>query len=361
MNSIERVYNAMRRQPVDRLPVGCQPWEATRQRWINEGHLLPSENVHEKLGCDIRGGGWWGSLVNLNRQEEILEETETTVLVRDGNGATTRWNRDRSGTPEHVAFECCDRQSYEEWIAPYIVQTDSRRIPFGQYREERRSAAEDERFLVWHGIGPFEMMAYACGHEHMMYGMADDPEWIAEMAMAYAEFHIRHAEELFAAEGLPNGAMFYEDMGFKQRPFMSPVMYEELIQPAHAWLFDFCHSKDLPVIVHSCGFVEPLLSGMVESGIDCLHAMEVKAGMDLCRIAREYGDRIALYGGIDARTVISNDRAKIEQELREKIPAVLQSGASYLLHTDHSEPPEVDFETMQFFFDCGRKIGQEVM
>ena len=353
--------NMLDRKPVDRIPVGCQPWEATTQRWIDEGHLPADSDVYDALDTDFRAGGWWGSVVNLDFEEQILEDDGKTVLVLDGNGATTRWKKDRSGTPEHVAFKCCDRQSYEEWIYPHIIQLDPRRIPFEEYRQQRATAADGGRFFLWHGIGPFEMMAYACGHENMMYGMADDPEWIAAMAMDYVELHIRHAEELFAKEGVPDGAMFYEDMGFKQRPFMSPAMYGELIQPAHKRLFDFAHSKGLKMIVHSCGFVEPLLPGMIEAGMDCLHAMEVKAGMDICRIAREHGDRIALFGGMDARTVISNDREKIDRELSEKIPEILRAGVPYMLHTDHSEPPDVDFETMVYFFDRGREIAAEVL
>ena len=44
---------------------------------------------------------------------------------------------------------------------------------------------------------------------------------------------------LFAEEGLPDGMFFYEDMGFKNRPFMSPAMYEEIMQPGHKRLFDY--------------------------------------------------------------------------------------------------------------------------
>ena len=31
--------------------------------------------------------------------------------------------------------------------------------------------------------------------------------------------------------------------------------------------------------MHSCGYVEPLLPGMIDAGIDCLQVIEVKAGI----------------------------------------------------------------------------------
>jgi NAD(P)-dependent dehydrogenase (short-subunit alcohol dehydrogenase family) len=47
---------------------------------------------------------------------------------------------------------------------------------------------------------------------------------------------------------------------------MSPDMYKQFLYPAHKRTFDYAHSKNLNVMVHSCGFVEPLLPHMVEAG-----------------------------------------------------------------------------------------------
>jgi uroporphyrinogen decarboxylase len=91
--------------------------------------------------------------------------------------------------------------------------------------------------------------------------------------------------------------------------------------------------------------------------MDCLQAMEVKAGMDMRRLFKQFGDRISFFGNIDVRTLISNDRARIEAELQKKIPPVLAGGGGYILHTDHSEPPEIDYETERFFVERGREIG----
>jgi len=76
-------------------------------------------------------------------------------------------------------------------------------------------------------------------------------------------------------------------------------------------------------------------------------------------LAKRFGDRIAFYGNIDVRALIANDREWIDRELTTKIPAVLDhpSGGGYILHTDHSEPPEVDYETMRYFLDRGREVG----
>ncbi len=174
------------------------------------------------------------------------------------------------------------------------MQTDRRRIAFENYRAARAQARNNQEFFCWAGVGPFEMMHPLCGHEHMLVGMALEPDWVKDMVMTYVDMTLRHLEILFAEEGLPDGAFIYEDMGFKERPFMSPEMYEEIIEPGHKRMFDFFHAKGLKVIVHSCGFVEPLIPGLIRAGMNCLQAMEVKAGMNLPRLAKQYGAGLQL-------------------------------------------------------------------
>ena len=94
--------------------------------------------------------------------------------------------------------------------------------------------------------------------------------------------------------------------------------------------------------------------------MDCLQAMEVKAGMDLPTLAKRFGDRICFCGGIDIRIVASNDRKAIDEELNRKIIPVLKMGSGFILHSDHSIPPEVEHDTLVYFFDHGRKFPQRL-
>jgi len=359
MTSYERMVNTLARRPVDQTPIAVSPWGATVERWRREHHLRADEDVAEHFGQDLRSGGWLNSVVDLDFQPVTLEETEETILQLDGNGARLRRHKLHDSTPEHVGFTVTDRRSWEEFAKPRLRELDRRRIPFESYREAKRFAAEKQRFFCWAGVAPFEQMHPLCGHEHMLVGMALDPEWVQDMVQTYTDLTLHHLEVLFAEEGKPDGMFFYEDMGFKQRPFMSPAMYRQIMQPGHRRLFGFAHSLGCKVIVHSCGFVEPLVPGLIAAGMDCLQAMEVKAGMDMPRLFSRYGDRIAFFGGVDVRALISNDRAVIDAEMDQKILPVVTGGGGYILHSDHSEPPEVNYDTMCYFVERGRSLGRE--
>jgi uroporphyrinogen decarboxylase len=106
-------------------------------------------------------------------------------------------------------------------------------------------------------------------------------------------------------------------------------------------------------MMHSCGYIEPLIPDLIDTGLDCLQGMEVKAGMDLPRLFAKFGDRLTFNGGIDTRVLIANDLAAIDAELKAKVQPVLAGGGGYILSSDHSEPPEVSYATIRHFLETG--------
>jgi uroporphyrinogen decarboxylase len=358
LTSRERIARILKRQPVDRVGAFESFWGDTRQAWADQGHIAKDESIEDHFGLDLRVQWCFNSVADLDFKDEIVEETEETKLVRSGNGALLRWWKARSGTPEHVDFLVKDRATWQEHARPHLVNAanDHRRINFDAYRAARDKCRARDLFFFWGGVNVFEQMHPVCGHMNMLMGMGLESDWVRDMCRVYADLTIRLMEILFAEAGPPDGIYFYEDMGFKERPFMSPRMYKEIIWPAHRRTFDFCHARGLPIVVHSCGFVEPLVPGLIEAGMDCLQAMEVKAGMDLVRLKKQYGDRIAFCGGMDIRALETNETAAVEAELARKLPAAM-AGSGYILHTDHSVSTRVKYETYKFFVDRGRAMG----
>jgi len=355
LTSRERIRRILNREPVDRIGLFEHFWGDTFKRWRGEGHIREDEDVNHHFGFDMVNSWCFNLVADLDWKNETIEETDDTILVKDGNGAFLRRHKKHDATPEHVDFTVKDRAGWEAHIKPRLT-FDPRRINYQAYRDARKYAADNNLFFSWSGINVFELMHPVCGHEYMLLGMALDPDWVKEMTDTYARLTVALMEDLFAKEGRPDGIWFYEDMGFKERPFMSPDMYREIVQPAHKLTFDYAHSLGLRTIVHSCGYVEPLVPGLVEAGMDCLQVMEVKAGMDPRRIKQQFGDRLALCGGMDVRHLTRNDLPGIRQELEAKIPVVMK-GSGYILHSDHSIPDQVNYETYRHFVDLGLRLG----
>ena len=260
--------------------------------------------------------------------------------------------------PNTSIFSSKSERAGQEHTRPHVVDPKNyrRRIDFEHYRETLAECAEKKLFFTAGVAGAFDAMNELCGHEHVLVGMALDPDWIRDMVDVYSRVAVELLEMLFTEAGLPDGLWVWDDLGFKQRPFMSPAMYRELIFPAHKRLFDFAHSRGLPVILHCDGLVESLIPNLIEAGVDCLQPLEVKAGMDVLKIKKLYGDRLAFIGGMDARELLSNDLGRVQKELKTKVP-VLMAGSGYVLQVDHSVPGGVDYETYEYFIKTGLKLG----
>lgn len=367
LTSKERFDRILKHQPVDRVGLFEVFWRETAQKWSSQGHFARPEMVSDHFGLDVRRTGGEitpgdyhivNLMADIDAGEQVIEETESSKLIRDGNGALLRWLKGGSGAPEHVDFTVKDRRGWEEHIRPYLLdeRTYARRINFSSYRELRTKCAREDRFLTCGVVGPFDQMSPMCGHEYLLIGMALDGEWVRDMADLYATVMIRLLEILFNREGLPDGLWVWDDLGFRNGPFMSPAMFRALLYPAHKKLFDFAHSCGLPVILHCDGYVEALIPSLIEAGIDCLQPLEVKAGMDLLKLKKRFGNQIALIGGMDVRVLETNDRQAVEAELLSKLPGAM-AGSGYVLQVDHSVSPLVEYETYKFFVERGLEIG----
>jgi uroporphyrinogen decarboxylase len=367
LTSKERIQRIINHQPVDRIGLFEVFWREARERWAAEGHLAAPEVASDHFGLDMRRTGGevtpsaWGLvnlIANLDAGDEVIEENDSSKLVRNGNGAVLRWGKDRGSAPEHVSFLVKDRKGWEEHIRPHLVDSKNyaRRIAFDRYRETLAENARRQTFLCSTVLGAFDAMNALCGHECILVAMATDPAWINDMADVYGKIVVEMLEMLYAKEGLPDALWVWDDLGFKRRPFMSPGMYREMIMPAHKRVMDFAHGKGLPVVLHCDGLVESLIPSLIEAGVSCLQPIEIKAGMDLLRIKKNFGERLALVGGMNVLTLVSNDLNLVRQELEAKVPGVMQ-GSGYILQVDHSCPGEVNYDTYKYFVETGLKLG----
>jgi uroporphyrinogen decarboxylase len=138
---------------------------------------------------------------------------------------------------------------------------------------------------------------------------------------------------------------------------MSPDMYRELLLPDHQRLVDWAHGQGLKFIYHTDGDVRSLIPTFVDAGFDCIQPMEAKAGLDVRELAPQYGKDLSFFGNIDMTVASTNDREKIEHEIKTKLEAAMPY-KGYLFHSDHSVPPSVSWETYQFMLELCDKYGR---
>jgi hypothetical protein len=107
------------------------------------------------------------------------------------------------------------------------------------------------------------------------------------------------------------------------------------------------------VWMHSDGAIVPLIDDLIERGVQVLNPLEVKAGMDVIELRKHYGRKLAFFGNVDARKIYG-PLDELEAELHRKVPLARDGG--YILHSDHSCPPEVTLDRYEWMLGTARDI-----
>jgi uroporphyrinogen decarboxylase len=174
----DRVTRLLTRQPLDRVPVYEHFWEDTIKAWVTAGHVGPDETFEAHFDLDLMESydtGWTFDLaVEAGFEPVVVEETDETQLLRDGNGALLRRHKLHDTTPEHVGFSITTPEAWAA-VRPKLATVDESRIDFAGYRARRQQAAREGRFYLWSGLHVFELMRPLVGDETLLMAFALEP------------------------------------------------------------------------------------------------------------------------------------------------------------------------------------------
>ena len=133
-----------------------------------------------------------------------------------------------------------------------------------------------------------------------------------------------------------------DDIAAQGGPLISPAAYRELIKPRQARIFAAIKAHtQAKLLYHSCGSVAWAIGDLVDIGADALNPVQVSAkGMDTATLAREWGDKIAFWGGVDTHHALpfgspDDARAEVARRIAD------MRGASYIVGSVHIVQAEV--------------------
>lgn len=334
-------------------------WPDTLRQWTNEGYPedeqgQPAEPT-EFLDMDMYSVGGWFDTLPIRGYEEIVEETDEWVVRRNGAGASLKFWKNRSGVPEHIDFRMTSREVWERDYRQYLLELDPERVDVETTRRLLSEQRKKGRWAFYGNINIFESMRQSMGDVCLYESVLLDPDWIHDYNRVYTDFFKKHFQYLFEQAGVPDGIWMYEDMGYRGATFCSPEIYDKLVFPYYREMVEFFHGYDLPVILHSCGFVEKLVPYFIDIGFDGLNPMEVKAGCDVVRIAKKYAKDLFFCGGMDIRIFEDGDREAIRSEVIRLTDEMKRAQARFLFATDHSVSLGVKYDDYRLAVDTFRE------
>jgi uroporphyrinogen decarboxylase len=340
-------------------------WNETLARWKHEG--LPAEYANPAtaflyfgvdllipivLGADQHPG--FDPLFN----EEIIKETDRTIIKRDFTGCIVEVFKDGSSAlPRFLDFPVKDRKSWEE-VKKRLDPTSPNRLG-AQWEPLIALAKTTSSPLILTCCGLFGTLRHLMGFEALMLAYYDQPELIHDISQHWAMLWKETVIKAHSKHPL-DGVFLWEDMCGKNGPFISPRLFREFMSPYYKELLSFFRDElKIPCRgVDSDGNVTALLPLFVEAGVNFLFPFEVQAGMDVVQVRKDFPHEFTIWGGIDKRALAKGEKA-IEEEIERILPFMLKHGG-YISAIDHTVPPDVSLDNFKFFLERVRKRGEEI-
>ncbi|MGD0580676.1 MAG: uroporphyrinogen decarboxylase family protein [Bryobacteraceae bacterium] len=320
MTRRERVLRAFRREAVDRLPTQSNYTPAMGAK-LAAHFQIPIEELPQRLDNHL-------VRVELKRERRLSEDGRTAF---DWWGAG--WSTETEGywhTFGPLAqSEDLDGLAWPDPDAPELLD------------DARRAVAERgaEYFAAPNlGMCLFERAWSLRGFDQLLLDFADRPDWVEELLERITDIQIALIRRYIEA-GV-DGGYFGDDYGAQRSMLFSPRLWRRMFKPRLARLFEPFREAGLPVILHSDGDIRAILPDLVEIGITALNPVQPEV-LEHAWLQKEYGERLAFYGGISTQGVLPSGtaeevRAAVEECLRTLAPrgTGLMIGPSHRMQTD---------------------------
>lgn len=374
MTPRERVKTAINHQVPDRVPtaLGGGPYgivdelyfELLDEFGIEEpaeqfrtGHNIThlDDRVFERLGVDTRYV--WPAASPSSPQKP----TEDPDVYLDGYGQP--W---RQAFPYWYATEGILAGKGVEDIDEIVDWPDPSQPRWTEgVRERARSLREETDYYVIARMvtshGPYMTAAHLRGTENFLLDLSINEEFVSTLVERVTNTINELLKGYMEAMGdyidlveLPG-----DDYAANENLIMSPDTFRKYFKPALAQLVSTIKDarSDVKVMMHSDGMIKKLLDDFIDIGVDVIHPLEPLDAMDHSDVKAQYGDRLAIIGGIDITQAMPGSKQDVIDEVRTRIQKLAPGGGYVLAPSNHLQT-DVPPENVITLFEAARKYGQ---
>lgn len=230
--------------------------------------------------------------------------------------------------------------------------------------EQAKGLYEDTDYIICaeHPVyGIFELGCWLCGFDNFLLKMALDHKFVHRLFEIILNYQKKVISIYYRAIG---NYIHYtssgDDFATQNGLFMSPVMFREMIKPYFRERIE--HTKQFTkaaYLHHSCGSVFPIISDLIECGVDILNPIQPKArDMQPDILKKAYGNRIIFHGGIDTQEILPfGDKESIEEAVRETI-RIMNVQGGYIFAAAHNIQEDVPPQNIVYMLEAARKFGK---
>ena len=301
-------------------------------------NLQRDVRVQRFLGYDFVRCG----LDDVGLKTDRLKATDTAELARTGG---------REYANEHRG-PITTWQEFETYPWPDTCRYTTRNLEW-----LAQNLPEDMCIIGSGGFGKFtENLLALMGYETLCYSLFDQRDLVAAISRRLLDINQAILERMLEFDRV-KAIWGADDMGFRSGTLLRPVDLREFAMPGHRAMVRTAHAAGRPYLLHSCGKLDSIMDDLVDDAhIDGLHSFE-----DTIRTVEEtkaqYGDRIAVLGGMDVDFLCRSDQAAIRRRTRNMLEAC-HPGGGFCLGTGNSVANYVPLDNYLAMLDEGRRFGR---
>lgn len=376
MNSKERVLTALGHEEPDRVPLDLGGWVTTisevsynkllahlgidRTRevfdWLRQ-NVDPEEDVLQRLGVDTR----YVHPGDAVSWKFAPEETEKGLYTKDEWGCgflkpeSSLYFNLVDSPLKNATIDDLDSYSWPDPKDPGYIEG---------VRQKAKKLAESGEYAI---VGDFAWETWferawkLRGLDTFYMDFMMNPEFIEALLDKTLSLHLDYLDHVLGACGEYLDVVIQGgDLGSQQTTLMSPQHYRQFIKPRQAQTIEKIKSHtSAKVFYHTCGAVSSIVSDFIEIGVDILNPVQVRAtGMEAEKLKKEFGGKIAFWGGIDSQHVLPTGSVEdVETEVRHLLRE-MAPGGGLVACAVHNIQADVSPENVLALFDSVREFGR---
>ncbi|GAG62596.1 unnamed protein product [marine sediment metagenome] len=210
------------------------------------------------------------------------------------------------------------------------------------------------------GNGIFECVQDIVGLSNLCMISVDDPQLYRDLFNKIGEvFYKIWSTFLGKYSHIYAVCRFGDDLGYKSSTILNPGDIKSMIIPQYKKIVDLVHSYGKPFLLHSCGNIFSVMEDIISiAGIDAKHSNEDEIA-PFSMWQKRYGDRIALFGGVDMSFLCQAS----EDEIKEYIRNILSYSVNYpgfAFGTGNSIPDYMPVENYIVMIETAREFRNEI-
>ena len=315
--------------------------------------------IYEKLGLDILPVRYPVFPLKQDDGEpewiEQLDDHSFKIDLPGGQWRILKYNEEADTMTEvDSSIKCGGLDSFRGLVEGLEGQYELKERDLDQLRCALEKS-EDEFMVIGREIDvrlPFD----CCWFDLFLKWMITQPDLVRRYIEANLKRTLKKIELI--AETDLDGLMGGVDWAYKKGTFFSPDYFDRFIFPTLKKIVDKCHENSLLYIKHTDGNINNIIENLVSTRIDGYQAIEPRAGMDIAKLKKEFGERVTLCGNIDCSYLLSEgSEDEVRRVTRETIASAAPGGRFTLTssNTIHSGvPPENYFAMLEEAKDYGR-------